>query len=213
MSTSDLTAALSSRICHDLISPIGAIVNGIDLIREIGEGEHADELAMIGQSATRASALLQFYRIAFGIADSGAADIARQTMSDHAAALIASPRVSVQWHDPDGPPMPRAQARLVGLLLLCAKLIVGLRGQILVAVEPGGDVGLRILPSDGGELNTDVLSCFDPKAIADVTPRLVEFPLAYGAAEDLGLQLVHEFSDNGLVVRCRPATEARLNRA
>ena len=62
----DLTSILVSRICHDLVSPVGAIVNGVDLVREIGGGDIEAELAMISQSSNRASALLQFYRIAFG---------------------------------------------------------------------------------------------------------------------------------------------------
>ena len=58
-----LAGILASRICHDLVSPVGAVVNGMDLIREVGAGDAREELAMVGESAKRASALLQFFRI------------------------------------------------------------------------------------------------------------------------------------------------------
>ena len=103
MTRPDLSATIASRICHDLVSPIGAIVNGVDLIREIGGSDVSDELAMISQSADRASSLLQFYRIAFGAAEAQATPIARSTLFDLANRLVSTPRVVLEWPDIDGP--------------------------------------------------------------------------------------------------------------
>jgi len=65
----DLAALLCSRVCHDLISPVGAIVNGIEVMEEDkGEETKAFALDLIKKSAYQASAKLQFCRLAFGAA-------------------------------------------------------------------------------------------------------------------------------------------------
>ena len=66
----DLAALLSSKLCHDLISPVGAINNGLELLDE--GGADADAMNLIRNSARTASARLQFARIAYGAAGSAA---------------------------------------------------------------------------------------------------------------------------------------------
>ena len=72
----DLAALLCSRVCHDVISPVGAIANGIELIDE-GTDPETNDIAMdlIRASAKNASAKLQYARIAFGAAGSAGAHI------------------------------------------------------------------------------------------------------------------------------------------
>ena len=102
-----IASILASRICHDLVSPVGAVENGIDLIREIGAGDTRDELAMVSESARRASSLLQFFRIAFGAADEGAM-LSRAALKAQADTLIAASRVVLEWAGTDGPDLSRA---------------------------------------------------------------------------------------------------------
>ena len=65
----DLAALLCSRVCHDLISPVGAIVNGLEVLAEEKDEETQQfALDLIKKSAGTASAKLQFCRIAFGAA-------------------------------------------------------------------------------------------------------------------------------------------------
>jgi len=72
----DLASLLCSRVCHDVISPVGAIANGIELLDE-GTDDETSEIAMdlIRSSAKNASARLQYARIAFGAAGSAGAHI------------------------------------------------------------------------------------------------------------------------------------------
>ena len=65
--TPDLAALLGSRICHDLISPIGAIGNGVELLMMAG-AEHGPEIALIAESVGYANARIRFFRVAFGTA-------------------------------------------------------------------------------------------------------------------------------------------------
>src|ERR1700736_2717843 len=72
----DLAALLCSRLCHDLISPVGAIINGLEVMEEDKDEETKTfALDLIKKSATQASAKLQFYRLAFGAAGSAGAQI------------------------------------------------------------------------------------------------------------------------------------------
>jgi len=109
----DLAALLCSKVCHDVISPVGAIINGLEVLEEEKDAEmrkFANDL--IRKSAHTASAKLQFCRLAFGAAGSAGASIdtrdagpvARQPLGDH--------RLEVEW---GGPPqlMPKNQDQLV----------------------------------------------------------------------------------------------------
>ena len=75
----DLAALLCSRVCHDLISPTGAIVNGLEVLEEKDSDEETKTFALdlIKRSARTASARLQFCRLAFGAAGSASACSAR----------------------------------------------------------------------------------------------------------------------------------------
>ena len=69
LSDLELAALLSSKICHDIISPVGAIANGIEVIdEETDQGMREHAMDLIRKSATQASAKLQFARLAFGAA-------------------------------------------------------------------------------------------------------------------------------------------------
>lgn len=207
MPAPDLTEMISSRICHDLVSPIGAIVNGVDLIREIGGSDVSEELGMISQSAERASALLQFYRIAFGAAEADASAIPRIALKDQTNTFLASPRIVIDWSALEGPPLSRPDARLLYRLMLCAKLLVAMRGAIHVRLGPVTALPLviQVQGTETSPLNRDLLGCFDLAAVDQITPRLVEFPLAAIAAEELGLTLHVEEGGDVITLHCAEA--------
>lgn len=62
----DFVQLLASKICHDLISPIGAVNNGVEFMEEMGADSFDDAVGLIAHSAKSASAKLQAYRIAYG---------------------------------------------------------------------------------------------------------------------------------------------------
>ncbi len=66
----DLNALVGSRICHDLISPLGAIGNGVELLAMSGSGD-TPEMALISESVENANARIRFFRVAFGAASPG----------------------------------------------------------------------------------------------------------------------------------------------
>lgn len=92
----DLAALLCSRVCHDVISPVGAINNGLELLDE--GGADAEAMDLIRTSALNASVRLKFARLAFGASGSVGASIdtgeAERAAKDFAA---AEKKTEVVW--------------------------------------------------------------------------------------------------------------------
>jgi histidine phosphotransferase ChpT len=97
----DLAALLSSRVCHDVISPVGAIVNGLEVLEEENDAEmRGHALALIKSSANEASSRLQFCRLAFGAAGSRGALIDTGDAELVTRQLLADERTKLNWNVP-----------------------------------------------------------------------------------------------------------------
>ncbi len=96
----DLAALLCSRVCHDLISPTGAIVNGLEVLEEKDSDEETKSFALdlIKKSARTASARLQFCRLAFGAAGSAGAEIDLGNAHAMAQAFIEDDKTKLAWN-------------------------------------------------------------------------------------------------------------------
>ncbi len=94
----DLAALLCSRVCHDVISPVGAIVNGLEVLDgEEDEEMRAMAMELIKKSAISASARLQFCRLAFGAAGSIGASIDTGDAENVARNIFANDRTILEW--------------------------------------------------------------------------------------------------------------------
>jgi histidine phosphotransferase ChpT len=95
----DLAALLCSRVCHDVISPVGAIVNGLEVLEDEKDGEMREvAMELIKKSAASASARLQFCRLAFGAAGSLGASIDTGDAESVTRGLIVNDRTSLVWN-------------------------------------------------------------------------------------------------------------------
>lgn len=135
----DLATTVSTRICHDLISPIGAISNGLELL-ELANTPHSPELELIAQSATNANAKIRFLRIAFGDATAGPDD-AHEIL----AGYFGNPRLKLVWAVTQ--PLEQKTLKLIFLLLLCAEKIAPLGGAFHVTQTTRG-IALQIQGQD-----------------------------------------------------------------
>ena len=120
----DLAALLCSRVCHDLISPVGAIVNGLEVMEEDkNEETKTFALELIKKSAYQASAKLQFCRLAFGAAGSAGAQIDLGDAAKAARGLLEDGKTTLVWNLP---PQLLAKNRvklLLNMLLIAAGTI------------------------------------------------------------------------------------------
>lgn len=131
--SAQLAALVGSRICHDLISPVGAIGNGLELL-ELSGTAGAEEMALIRDSLNNAQARIRFFRVAFGGANDGqmiGASEVRSILDD----LTGGTRQTVDWQVPGD--RSRAQVRLAFLALLCVQSALPFGGTITVTEEAG----------------------------------------------------------------------------
>jgi histidine phosphotransferase ChpT len=145
MASLDLAALLCSRVCHDVIGPVGAIMNGLEML-DSDQDEDMRTVAMdlIKKSAASASARLQFCRLAFGAAGSLTAAIDTGDAEKVARALIANERTALRWN---GQRMlvPKNAVKLLLNMCLIASSAVPRGGVITVELEgEGEDLIMRI---------------------------------------------------------------------
>lgn len=138
LSALDLAAYLCSKVCHDIISPVGAINNGLEVLEEeeAGDGEmHGFAMELIQKSAQQASAKLQFARLAFGAAGSAGAQIDLADAEKVTRGLLAGSKVELSWTAPSAV-LAKDKIKLLLNLVLTAHQAIPRGGTI--AVNVGG---------------------------------------------------------------------------
>ncbi len=142
----DLAALLCSRVCHDLINPIGAIVNGLEVLdEEKDEGTRSFALDLIKKSASTASAKLQFCRIAFGAAGSAGAQIDLGDAEKIARGFLEDDKTNLAWNLPRAL-LPKNRVKLLLNLLLIAGQTIPRGGQLTVdPLGSGGTMGFKVI--------------------------------------------------------------------
>jgi histidine phosphotransferase ChpT len=142
----DLAALLCSRVCHDLISPVGAIVNGLEVMDEDKDEEtKVFALDLIKKSAQQASAKLQFCRLAFGAAGSAGAQIDLGDAEKVARGLFGDDKTTIVWNLPREL-LPKNRVKLLLNMLLVAVGTIPRGGSITVDPAEGGK-GFRLTAS------------------------------------------------------------------
>ncbi|HEX7775126.1 MAG TPA: histidine phosphotransferase family protein [Parvibaculum sp.] len=135
VSALELAALLCSRVCHDVISPVGAITNGLEVLADDDDPEmrvHAMEL--ITKSAAQASAKLQFARLAFGAAGSAGAELDLGDAKAVAEGLMRSERATLAWN------APHATIGKDYVKLVLNMILIG-----IAAIPRGGEVSASIM--------------------------------------------------------------------
>ncbi len=136
LTAADLAALLCSRVCHDIISPVGAINNGLELLDEGGADE--DAMRLIRQSAVNASAKLQFARIAFGAAGSAGMQIDTGDAENVARGFIANEKPDIEWTGARVL-LPKNKVKLLLNLLLVANGGIPRGGRLKVEIVMEGE--------------------------------------------------------------------------
>lgn len=133
----DLAALLCSRVCHDLISPVGAIVNGLEVLEEEKDEETKNfALDLIRRSARNASARLQFCRLAFGAAGSVGVQIDVGDAENLARGFLEDDKTKITWNLPRILLAKNRVKLLLNMLIIAGQAIP--RGGMLT-VDPLGE--------------------------------------------------------------------------
>jgi histidine phosphotransferase ChpT len=169
----DLAALLCSRVCHDLISPVGAIMNGIEVMEDESDEETKTfALDLIKKSARTASAKLQFCRLAFGAAGSAGAQIDTGDAEKVARAMIEDEKTKIVWNMPRAL-LPKNKVKLLLNMLLVAGNAIPRGGTLQVDPKGEGD-------SMGFKVSASGLNARVPQAV----PSLLTGETANGHAVD-----------------------------
>lgn len=193
----DLAALLCSRVCHDIISPVGAIINGLEVLDE-DNSEDMKEFAfdLIRRSAAQGSAKLQFARLAFGAAGSAGAEIDLGDAEKVATGYMAGEKADFTW-SAQRVLMPKNLVKLLLNLILLANAAVPRGGAVSVQVEGEATAPRFVLRSTGPSARI-------PGAFEKLVPGDLE-------GIDMDAQAVQGYYTGALARSCGMAIAARLD--
>jgi len=124
----DLNALIGSRICHDLVSPLGAINNGLELLA-MSQQETSPEFDLIAESVASANSKIRFFRIAFGHTPKGSS-ISQPEIVSILKDYFAASRLTASWKPLRE--IQRYDAKLIFLAILCMESAMPFGGAIEV---------------------------------------------------------------------------------
>jgi len=169
---------LASRLCHDLVGPIGAVNNGMELIEDEDPGMINEALKLTASSARQAANALQFFRLAYGMAGGRVGGDLSELRDLIAAYLSGGGKVTLDWSVQAGPAgAPEGLGKLLLNLVALAAEALPKGGGLSVSVHPSPD-GLEAsvtAAGPGAKLREESVPALHPDvAVADLTPRSVQ---------------------------------------
>lgn len=144
----DLAGLLVARICHDIAGPVGALVNGAELLADEPDPDiRAEFTGMIADGAGKIGARLRFLRLAFGGPAAGPDMTAGEVRAALGGMLAAEGRLALDWRI-GAERLRRDHARLLMALALCAAEAVEGRGTLILEDAAACASGARVRLSD-----------------------------------------------------------------
>ncbi len=125
-----------SRLCHDLVGPVGAVNAAVELMEEFGTGMDDDASALLSRSAGEARRKLSFFRAAFGFGGGDAATQAMDELRSLTEGMLVGGKVSVRWSGAPPPSLPTNVAKLAMLMVLIGTESLPRGGEVTVHIHP-----------------------------------------------------------------------------
>jgi len=190
MNAVDLASLLCSRLCHDLLSPVGALNNGLELMADEQDPEMRERcLELLNESARASANKLKFFRLAFGAAG-GFGDVidTREARSALEGLFGADKRVELGWMVADDELSKGAVKLLLNLALIAGDALVR-GGRLDVGAERSGSKLELVIRAEGPRILLDptlretiAKGSFD----GNVEPRAAGAWLAHELAQQAG---------------------------
>ena len=191
----NVAALLGSRICHDLISPMSAIGNGVELLQMQGAAPTM-EMDLISDSLRNANARIRFFRVAFGAADAGQVLPRNETLSI-LKDLSEGNKFIYDWQLHIDAPRPAVRAAF--LIFQCLETLMP-RGGTMIAQEDNGNWTIEASATDV-RYDSPYLSLLEnPGQAIEITASKVHFLLLPEALAQMGATLRLDRTDGGLRV-------------
>ncbi|PYF08121.1 histidine phosphotransferase ChpT [Rhodobacter viridis] len=193
-SEADLVALVGSRLCHDLISPLGAIGNGVELLAMSGLGS-SPEVQLISESVTSANARIKFFRIAFGQA-SVDQRIGTSEILGVLEEISRGGRVKYHWLGAGD--QSRRMVKLIFLAILCLEPALPWGGEVVISEEDGE---WRLVAQAKRTKPDPELWSRLSGSLATVTPAQVQFLLLPREAGHHGRRIVWDVAETRVEIR------------
>jgi len=214
-SPTDLAALLCSRLCHDMLSPVGAMSNGLELLADEADPEmRAKVIELLEQSARISADKLKFFRLAFGAAGGFGEAVPVDEAKDVVAALAAdAKRVKLNWAiAEESLPKPAVKV-LLNLSQIALDVLV--RGGTLDVGAEKRDGNIEIVARATGDRvafdETIGRALQDEIAPGEITSRTAAAHMVALLADELGGGLQYALSDEALVLGAvLPAPEGMI---
>lgn len=202
---------LCSRICHDLVSPVAAISNGVELLGEMGPEGLTDALGLLGHSGRQASVRLQLFRLSYGAGGSESL-ISGKMVYEAFLNFIESDKVKLEWdlmNDvPDEDLNPGFFKVLLNAMLFGRECLI--RGGVISVKKDG----LKMVVTAAGETVTvregmgEALAGTLP--VNELTPKTVHAYVTSAFAKHFGFPLTLTQGDNtiSMTIAYTPADSA-----
>ncbi len=189
----DITSLISTRICHDLASPIGAIANGMELL-ELSGLANMPETALIADSVQSAANRLEFMRIAYGTATAGAT-VAAEKAQKILSGYFGEKKIAV-FFDRDSD-LDHPLAKLLFLLIQTAESALPYGGEVhIVAADTACEI---ICTGKEIRIDPDLWTHITGKGQSiSMQPSKVQFALALLQAVQMGKAITHRSNDTTL---------------
>lgn len=205
-----LAEMLASRLCHDLVNPIGAVANGVELMSEFCDTMQKDALDLVASAADSAMKRVAFFRVAYGFAghDEGQSILEVRGL---AAGFLAGGKVALAW--PPGPDDAALGLPRSGLKLLLALVALGAEtlprgGSLAVTVE--SPTGAKVVATGTGariEASSEaILAAFKAErtpALEALEAKSVGAAYAARLAREIGADLAAEAAQDRITLGFR----------
>lgn len=190
---------LSSKLCHDLVSPVSAINNGVELIEDIGGDVVEEAMKLIGDSAAHASRRLRLFRMAYGRAGSEES-LATRDVRQTAEQYMTGSRASLVWAEDQPAPVlasQRGYLKVILNMIILAEEVLPYGGTItLCSATEGHEKGCRFeIAGRSAQLTPQLQDALEGKAaVEDLTPRSIQSYVTGKFASHFGLKLTYDQS-------------------
>jgi histidine phosphotransferase ChpT len=196
-----VTELLCSRLCHDLISPVAAVSNGLELLGDDAGGMGDDITSLLSLSIGQAAGRLTFYRAAYGLGGDSADALSLDDVSSLVRGLVESDAITAEL--PSGTdPLGRGPAKLLLNAAALGLETLPKAGRLAVAASGGGG-GIEIdihARGNGVAMRPETVAAIAPDADMEaLTPRSVQGYLTAWLARSLGGTADLTANDDGAV--------------
>ncbi len=201
-----LTAFMASRICHDLVGPIGAINNGLELLEEeTDEDTRAYAQEVILSSAQAAWTRLEFARLAFGASSGMGQAIDAGQAERIARGYVEEGRHRLTWNAPPEIRLEKVHARLLMILIAISLPAVPMGGEVTVEVTGETEAPVLAVRCAGrsARIPDGVPGILSGAALDDLDPRTILPYYAARLADEVGMAIEVAAQDKQIVFTAR----------